>query len=203
MLRSFAIACLISAVVVEAQFRFAPPGGGQRGASRREMPKRSGGGSARPASRGRGSGRGSSTRGRTSSRGPTRSSGPSRSRSKASAKKSVPNHGISMGANGKAAGFDKSSFLSMGVGAPAAHAGGRPGWVSSPHAPTAPSAPPSHAHAAAAHGHAMMPSTMMSSTMMSSSMMSSTMMSSEAAHGHDHGHGHGHGHGYGHGPHRP
>ena len=202
MLRSFAIACLISAVVVEAQFRFAPPGGGQRGASRREMPKRSGGGSARPASRGRGSGRGSSTRGRTSSRGPTRS-GPSRSRSKASAKKSVPNHGISMGANGKAAGFDKSSFLSMGVGAPAAHAGGRPGWVSSPHAPTAPSAPPSHAHAAAAHGHAMMPSTMMSSTMMSSSMMSSTMMSSEAAHGHDHGHGHGHGHGYGHGPHRP
>ena len=83
-----------------------------------------------------------------------------------------------MGADGKMAGLDKSMFLSMGK--PAAPTGGRPGWVSSPFRPTAPSAPPSHGHPPAA------PATM-ASGMMSSGMMSSMMMSSEAAHGHGHG----------------
>lgn len=85
-----------------------------------------------------------------------------------------------MGPHGKMAGIDKSMFMSMGK--PAAPTGGRPGWVSSPFRPTAPSAPPSHAHPPA--GPAMMSSDMMASGMMSSSMMSSTMMSSEEAHGH-------------------
>ena len=88
-----------------------------------------------------------------------------------------------MGADGKMAGLDKSMFLSMGK--PAAPTGGRPGWVSSPFRPTAPSAPPSHGHPHAAPAE--MSSDMMASGMMSSSMMSSTMMSAEVPHGHGHG----------------
>ena len=80
MLRSFAIACLISASVVAAPYGFAPPGHGQRGPQRREMPARSsrGGNHPRPSPRGRISARGSASRGR-STRGPSRGA-PSRLR---------------------------------------------------------------------------------------------------------------------------
>ena len=87
MLKSLAVACLLSAAVVEAQFRFAPPGGGQRGPSRRGMPQGRGGNVPRPQARGRVSGapqrRGSPARGR----GPSRSApsrGPGRASSGAS-----------------------------------------------------------------------------------------------------------------------
>ena len=88
MLKSLAVACLLSAAVVEAQFRFGPQGDGQRGPSRRGMPASRGGNIPRPQSRGRMSGapqrRASPSRGRgpsrsAPSRGPSRSSsGPTR-----------------------------------------------------------------------------------------------------------------------------
>ena len=90
MLRSFAIACLISASVVAAPFRFAPLGHGQRGPQRREMPAHMsrGGNQARPSPRGRISARGSSERAR-SSRGPSRGA-PSRMRSTRPAPQGTP-----------------------------------------------------------------------------------------------------------------